>query len=75
MAFEENISSIIEILPAEVASKMDILITVIGAVGGLIVIYLVFTIWKFFVERKRNKILGEIRKDVKFIKEKLSRKK
>jgi len=75
MAVEETLEGIVEILPSEIASKIDLLITVIGALGGILIIYLIFEIVNFILNRKRNKKIEEIRKDVKFIKDRVNKKK
>ena len=71
MALENFLREFLNLLPNEVASKIDFLIIIIQALGGLFIIYLIFTILRFFAIRKQNKIIEEIRSDVKFIKNKL----
>lgn len=75
MALESSLREFLNLLPNEVASKIDFLIILIQALGGLFIIYLIFTILRFFAIRKQNKIIKEIRSDVKFIKNKLKNKK
>ena len=73
MAIEEAVGIITDILPSEILSKIDFLIVLIQALGGLIVIYLIFMIIRFFMIRKQNKIIEEIRKDIKLIKKKIKK--
>ncbi|MBS3070842.1 hypothetical protein J4407_00905 [Candidatus Pacearchaeota archaeon] len=69
MAIEENLKEVAEVLPIELVSKIELLI---GAVGGLVVIYLVFLIIRFFMLRKQNKMIKQMRNDIVFIKRKLA---
>jgi len=73
MAIEEAVEIIADVLPSEILSKVDFLIVLIETLGGLIIIYLVITILRFFMTRKQNKIIEEIRKDIKLIKKKIKK--
>ena len=73
MAIEEAVEIITNVLPGEILNKIDFLIVLIQALGGLIVIYLIFMIIRFFMIRKQNKIIEEIRKDIKLIKKKIKK--
>ena len=48
-------------------------IAIIGALGGLLTIYIILTIIKIFMLKKQIKLLSELKKDVKFIKSKISK--
>lgn len=72
MALNGTFEEIIDILPTELATKIDLLI---GALGGIAVIYLIFQIVNFVLNKKRGKIIEEMRSDIKFIKENLKKKK
>ena len=74
MVIEENINEVIRILPAEIVSKIDLLIILIQAIGGIFTIYVLFIIIRFFMTRNQGKIIKEIRDDVKFIKNKIKKK-
>ena len=49
-------------------------IAIISALGGLLTIYIILTIIKIFMLKKQIKLLSELKKDVKFIKSKISKK-
>ena len=70
MAIEE----VINVLPGELVSKVEFLVIFIQALGGLIFIYLVLSVVRFFMLRKQNKIIDEIKQDVRYIKNKLKNK-
>ncbi len=71
MAIENILEGILGILPNEISSKIDLVIILVQALGGLLLVYLVLMIIRFFMIRKQNKIINEIRNDVRFIKNKL----
>lgn len=73
MAIEEAVGIITDILPSEILSKIDFLIILIQALGGLIVIYLILIIIRLLMIRKQNKIIEEIRRDIKSIKNKIKK--
>ena len=74
MAIEDNLGEVINILPQEIISKVEFLIILIQALGGLLVIYLFLSVIRIIMVRKQNKVIGEIRKDVKYLKNKLKNK-
>jgi len=69
MAIEE----VINILPQEIIPKVEFLILLIQALGGLLVIYLILSVIRIIMIRKQSKIIKEIRKDVKYLKNKLKK--
>jgi hypothetical protein len=71
----ENISVINEILKSQLADKFGFLITIIQAVGGLIVIYIVLYIINILLNIRKNRLLKKISDNVEAINKKLSKKK
>ena len=71
VGIEGNISEVFEILPRELASKLDFLIILLQALGGLFILYFFFFAVRFYFLRKQTKILKNIQKDIIFIKNKL----
>ena len=68
----EEVAGVLESLPVELAGRIDF---IIQAIGGVIVIYLIFALIRFYTLRKQMKIINEINKDVKNIKKILKGKK
>lgn len=56
-------------------SNVNFVIGLIQLIGGLLLLYIGFMIWKFFMQRKQNKMIQEMRDDIKIIKNKLIKKK
>ena len=75
VALGGNVSEVLESLPKELVSKIDFLIILLQALGGLFILYLFFFLVRFYFLRKQAKILIEIQKDITFIKNKLKYKK
>ena len=67
------IEDLLSFLPGELASKVEFLIILIQALGGLLIIYTALLIIRFFMLRKQNKMINEMKKDIKFIKNKLNK--
>jgi len=74
-SIEEGVEGVISVLPAEIASKIDLLVVLVQAIGGLAIIYLLFLVSRFYFIRKQTKMLEEMRKDIAFIKRKLKKSK
>lgn len=75
MAIEESLGNLVSFLPGDLVSRLEFLIIFIQAIGGIFVVYVIFTIARFFIAKKEKKIIEEIREDVKFIKKSLKKKK
>lgn len=71
MAIEEAVGVITDILPSEISSKIDLVIILIQAMGGLFVFYLVLAAIRIIMIRKQNKLINEIKRDVKYLKNEL----
>jgi signal transduction histidine kinase len=71
MALENLTSVALEDLTRQISS----LTTLFQAIGGLIILYLIFNLINFFTNRKKNKELKDINKNLKEIKTLLSKKK
>lgn len=65
-----NISSTIPII-GELVERISILINIFIALGGLVIIFIIFNIWRFISSRKQRKLLEEIQQDIKKLKRKL----
>ncbi len=74
-AAENNISGVIDLLPSEFASRIDFLIVLIQALGGLFILYLIFFVIRFYFLKKQTRLLEGIQKDLIYIKNKLRKKK
>lgn len=75
MALENIIEGILGTLPNEISSKIDLVIILIQTLGGLLFIYLILIVIRIIMIRKQNKLINEIRRDVKYLKDKLKPKK
>lgn len=71
MALEDITLKALEDLTGQIAS----LTTIFQAIGGLIIFYIVFNIINVILNRKKNKEIKEINKNLKEIKNLLSKKK
>lgn len=71
----EGVEGVINILPSEIASKLDLLVVLVQAIGGLAVIYLIFLLIRFYLVKKQTKMLEGMQKDIAFIKKKLMKSK
>jgi|SaaInlV_120m_DNA_4_1040238.scaffolds.fasta_scaffold185031_1 hypothetical protein len=72
---ETDITNVINALPIEIASKLDFLLVLIQALGGILMIYVIFILIRSYFLREQTKMLKEMRKDIKSINRKLSIKK
>jgi len=70
---DKGVEGIIDILPIEIVSKIDFLIILVQAIGGLAIIYIIFLLIRFYFLRKQTKILKAIKEDVEFIKKELKK--
>ena len=71
MVIKSILEGFLGILPSEISSKIDLLVILIEALGGLLFIYIVLMVSRFFMIKKQREIIDEIRSDVKFIKNNL----
>ena len=75
MALENIIEGILGTLPNEISSKIDLVIILIQTLGGLLFVYLILMVIRIIMIRKQNKLINEIKIDVKYLKDKLKQKK
>jgi len=61
----ENVSDIALVLPAELVGQISFLTSTLQALGGIILIYLIFGIINVILSRKRSKKIDEILKEMK----------
>ena len=54
---ESTLKEVLDVLPIDLASRIEFLIVLLQAVGGLFVIYFIYTLVKFFMIRKEEKII------------------
>ena len=71
MALEDITLKALEDLTVQIAS----LTTIFQAIGGLIILYLIFNIINVILNKKKNKEIKEINENLKEIKNLLSKKK
>lgn len=72
MAIENTTTEIIRLLPEAMAEKI---LFYLQAIGGIFLIYIIYSIIKFYFLRKESIAIREIQKDIKTIKRKLNIKK
>ena len=65
-----NISESVPIV-GELIERISVLINIFIALGGLVIIFIIFNIWRFISSRKQKKLLEEMRQDIKKLKRKL----
>lgn len=70
----DSISSIIASFPLELTPSLKILITIFQAVGGFIILYIIFNIVNTIISRKKNKEIKKISDNLEEIKKLLRRK-
>ena len=73
MAIESSLQDVLNVLPVDIVSRLEVLIVLLQALGGVFVVYVIFTIVRFFIARKEEKMIGEIRDDVKFIRSRMKK--
>ena len=56
----ENVTETVWSFPPELIGQVSLLITVLQALGGVIIIYLVFSIINMLLNKKKNKKIEEI---------------
>ncbi len=56
-------------------TNVGFVIGLVQFIGGLLVIYFIIAIVRFFMQRKQNKMIKEMRDDIKLIKTRLNKKK
>jgi hypothetical protein len=71
MAIDE---SLVYSLPQELIGKAEFLITILQAVGGFIIVYIIFNIINTMINRKRNKKIDKVIEDLEAIKKALVKK-
>jgi len=67
----EDINQVLNALPAEIVSRLDFLLVLIKALGGLFILYLVFFGIRTYFLREQTKMIKQMRKDISIIKRKL----
>ena len=75
MALENILEALLGTLPNEISSKIDLVIILIQTLGGLLFVYLVLMVIRIIMIRKQNKLINEIKKDVKYLKKELKSRK
>ena len=75
MALENIVERILGTLPNEISSKIDLVIILIQTLGGLLFVYLVLMVIRIIMIRKQNRLINEIKRDVKYLKKELKPKK
>jgi len=66
-----DINQVLEALPTEIVSRLDFLLILVKALGGLFVLYLVFFGIRTYFLREQTKMIKQMRKDISVIKRKL----
>lgn len=67
----EDINTVINALPAEIVARLDFLLVLIKALGGLFILYLIFFAIRTYFLREQTKMIKQMRKDISIIKRKL----
>lgn len=70
-SFMNNSQEVLSIFPSEVASQI---VFWIQALGGLLVVYLIFLAVRIYMQRNQMKMIREMRDDIKAIKRKVKMK-
>lgn len=68
MALTDTINTTVGVLPSELATRLT---WIIQAIGGLLVVYLIFLGIRLYLARKQNKMIESMKNDITLIKEKL----
>jgi L-cystine uptake protein TcyP (sodium:dicarboxylate symporter family) len=66
---------IITMIPQEFASKISLLTKTLQALGGIILLYIIFGIVNLLINKKKKEDIKKIRKDIEEIKEYIKKKK
>lgn len=64
---------LVNVLPGDLVSKIEFLITILQALGGVIILYIVFNVINTIINRKKNKKIDLIVDYLAEIKEILTR--
>jgi purine-cytosine permease-like protein len=64
---------ILSALPVDLVGRIDFLVTILQAVGGFIILWIIFNIASVFMNRKKNKEIEKINKNLEEIKRLLSK--
>lgn len=75
MAIENILEEILRTLPSEISSKIDLAIILIQTLGGLLFVYVVLMVIRIIMVRKQNKLMNEMQKDIKSLRNELKSKK
>lgn len=68
MAVVDIANSTLGVLPPELISRVDFLITILQALGGFIILWIIFNIISAFQGRKRRKEIEKINQNLEEIK-------
>ncbi|MBU0894119.1 MAG: hypothetical protein KKF48_01425 [Nanoarchaeota archaeon] len=60
--------SLIYALPQELVGKVSVLLTILQALGGVIILYVIFGVISLVINRKKNKQIELINKNLEEIK-------
>ena len=55
-------------MAVEIIDKIDFLIKTLQAVGGIAILWIGVSLWKWWAERKRDKKIAELHKEIRGIK-------
>ena len=58
---------IVSALPAELVGRIDFLVTILQALGGFIILWIIFNIISVFMSRKKNKEINKINENLEKI--------
>ena len=65
------IENLTHVFPEDIVKQISFLVRFFQAIGGLVLIYLIWTIINTIFMRKRHRKINEIQQDIKKIKKKL----
>ena len=71
----DDLSHALSALPAELASRLDFILVLVKAIGGLVVIYLIFFMIRTYFLREQTKMIKEMKEDIAYIKKNLVKRK
>ena len=69
MPGEEIIANLSSILPESIFKNLNFLLKILQAIGGFIILYLIFQIINVIFRRRENRILKKISKNLEEIKD------
>ena len=67
----DDITEVISSLPVELASRLDFILVLIKAIGGLFVLYLIFFAIRTYFLREQTKAIKAMKRDIAYIKKSL----